>query len=424
METVNRSVAPKIEIKDSIQIQEGVRFDYPNGLEAYSINCSDEELVKIDWIFMAGSYYALKPTLATFTNNLMVEGCRSKTAKEIFEFMDFYGAVLRPASDADKSVLTLYCLNKHLEKVLPLVKEIIEEPTYTEDEFELYRTRKINQLKLNNQKGEYIAKNLMDQALYGQDHAYGHYLSEEDFKAITREDVLDFHAKHYTYSNCKLTVSGKVEDGLMDQIANLFGQGEKKPVPSIPERKVVTDTNKVHRQEQKNSVQAAICFGRKSIGKKHPDFQELVVVDTILGGYFGSRLMMNIREDKGYTYGVYSSMVPYIHDSYHYIATEVDKNVANETLNEIKFEMKRLQDELVSAEELEIVRNYILGSFLTSIDGPFALSNRLKGILLFDLSYEYYHNFINTVKAITPERIRELAKQYMNLEDYHEVVVV
>lgn len=421
---IDRTVAPKIELIDSFNLIEGEKESLENGLEIYSIDCSEEELVKIDWLFIAGSYDASKPMISNFTNLLLLEGTKSKTAKEVSELLDFYGATLHPSSDADKSSLTLYCLNKHLEKVLPLVKEIIEEPVFNIDELELLRTKKVNQLKLNLQKGDYVAKNLMDQSLFGQSHPYGYFLQLEDIKEVKQSDLIEFHHKYYHYNNCKIIVSGMITSQIKAFFPLLFGSDQERKVVPKTKRISFSSEEKVVRYKMKNSVQGAICLGKKALSKMHPEYVEMLVVDTIFGGYFGSRLMNNIREDKGYTYGIYSAVVPYLNESYQYIATEVDKNVVEETLIEIKKEIERLHTELVCNDELEVVRNYLVGSFLTSIDGPFALSSRLRSILLYNLGYDYYYNFLDVVKTITPERIRELAQKHMRLEDYYEVVAV
>lgn len=424
MITLDRSTAPQISTIDKIDIIKGVPHTLSNGLTLHTIDCDTEEMVKIDWLFKAGAWAADRPCLSSFTANMLAEGTKNKTAKEIAGIFDFYGAIFRPASDADKVTITLFCLNKHLDKVLPLVKEIIEEAVFPQEELDIYRQKKINQLKVNLNKGDYVAKNIFDQSLFGQDHPYGYFLKVEDMQAITREALIEFHENYYQYKACQVIVSGKIPANFIDQFSSLFGNNTGNKTFEEKKRFPKPAVQKEHLFPMEDSVQAAIAFGKPSLHKSHPDFAGLLVLNTVLGGYFGSRLMANIREDKGYTYGIYSAVVPYIRESYQYIATEVDKNVYKDALNEIKLEIKRLQDELIPEEELTVVRNYLIGSFLSSIDGPFALSNRLKGILLFDMDYDYYDNFIDTIKNISAERLREIAKEHMCLDDYHEVVAV
>ena len=147
------------------------------------------------------------------------------------------------------------------------------------------------------------------------------------------------------------------------------------------------------------------------------------MVNTILGGYFGSRLMANIREEKGYTYGIGSRMVSMNNAGYIYISTEVGTNVCDDAVNEIYKEIDKLRNELVSSEELNLVKNYMMGDFLRSADGPFALADKFKKIMFYDLSYSYYDEFVKTVKTITPEQIQSLADQYLNPDDLYELVV-
>lgn len=149
----------------------------------------------------------------------------------------------------------------------------------------------------------------------------------------------------------------------------------------------------------------------------------MYVLSNILGGYFGSRLMSNIREDKGYTYGIGSGVVSHLNNGYFFIATETGAEVTEKAIDEIYFEIKRMRNEIVPIEELQLVKNYLLGRFMRSFDGPFALADRLKGVLYYDIGYEYYERFVNTIKEITPEQLQDLANSYLAQEELTEVVV-
>jgi zinc protease len=159
------------------------------------------------------------------------------------------------------------------------------------------------------------------------------------------------------------------------------------------------------------------------ITRSHPDYPGMAVLNTLLGGYFGSRLMSNIREDKGYTYGIGSAMVSLREAGYFFISTEVGADVTTAALDEIYKEVKRLQDEPAGEDELSTVRNYLSGTFLKSIDGPFALIDRFKTLTLSGLGYDYYDRYLQTVQSISPAQLQELALRYFNRNDFMELVV-
>jgi predicted Zn-dependent peptidase len=157
--------------------------------------------------------------------------------------------------------------------------------------------------------------------------------------------------------------------------------------------------------------------------KHHPDFNGLYVLSTILGGYFGSRLMANIREDKGYTYNIYATLDAMLFDGYFCIGTEVGNELVEPTIKEIHHEMKLLREELVSTEELEMLRNYLMGNFLAMLDGPFNISELLRTMLIEDLPFSSFEQMIETVNTIQPEQLRDLACKYLNPDNMWEVVV-
>jgi predicted Zn-dependent peptidase len=149
-----------------------------------------------------------------------------------------------------------------------------------------------------------------------------------------------------------------------------------------------------------------------------------MVLNNIYGGFFGSRLMGNIREDKGYTYGIYSYLMNHIHDGGWIITTEAGRDVSVATVNEVYSEMKELREELIDEEELRMSRNFMIGSLLGELDGPFQVLGRWKNLILNNLDEKYFYNAINTIKTITAEELRHLAKKYLVPDEFYELVVI
>ena len=173
-----------------------------------------------------------------------------------------------------------------------------------------------------------------------------------------------------------------------------------------------------------NGVQGSIRIGRDFPNRHHPDFQKVMVLNNIFGGYFGSRLMSNIREDKGYTYGIHSYLQDHIQQSAWLVSTEAGKDVCEAAIAEIYKEMKRLQDAPVAEEEMQLVRNYMMGSILGDLDGPFHIIARWKNYILNGLDGNYFYGALNTIRTVSPEELQQLAKKYLNPEEFYELVVV
>ena len=172
-----------------------------------------------------------------------------------------------------------------------------------------------------------------------------------------------------------------------------------------------------------NSMQSGIRVGRRLFSRKHPDFNGVFVLNTILGGYFGSRLMTNIREKKGFTYNIYSTADAMLHDGCLYIATEVNGDKSAATLRAIFSEMKKMREKPVSDDELEMVRNYLLGMLLNGLDGPMNISDVVRNLLVEGLPLSAFDELVQAVRNIRPADIQALAQKYLQPEDYWVVQV-
>ncbi len=423
MVILDRTQGPAIKSIEQFNIKQADKKQYSNGLELYTVDAGSEEVVKIEWFFLAGAWFEQKPLVAVATNQLLSLGTKTKTAQAFSEKIDFYGATVRASCTDDAARITLYCLNKYLGELLPMIQEMIFEPAFSKNELQIFAQNRVNRLKVNNTKNEYVAKNALDEAIFGSNHPYGYYPKATDYLAINQEDLRQFHSANYQMENCKIIASGKIPSNFESQIEQLFGNQSSNYI----KRKIIHPTSPSNTKNifkaLPNAVQAGIAIGKPFVSKSHEDYPGLIVANTIFGGYFGSRLMSNIREDKGYTYGIYSTIVPYINESFTYMATEVGIDKHINTVKEIKFESERLLNDKVDSSELDLVRNYLLGNFLSSIDGPFALADRLKGLLYYDIDYAYYDRFIDTIKHINAEELLSLYQQYFRYDEYTSVVI-
>jgi predicted Zn-dependent peptidase len=383
-------------------------------------------VVMVEWVFDAGNWYDKQPMVAATTNFLIKNGTTSKSAYQINDFFEFHGAYLNRSCYNETASITLHCLSKHLETLLPVVREIIETSIFPEQELGIYIQNQKQRLSVNLQKCDFIANRLIDEYLFGINHPYGTYSNAEDYDALNTDLLKAFYKQYYLNGSCKIFVAGKMPTGYESMLNKAFGTLPlHADAPVVVEHPVVTASQKkVEIINDENGVQGAIRMARPFPNRHHPDFQKAHVLNTLFGGFFGSRLMSNIREDKGYTYGIHSYFQNHVHASAWMISTEAGRDVCAATIAEVIKEMELLRNEPVDKEELDLVRNYMIGSLLGDLDGPFQLIGRWKNYVLNGLDENYFYKSIETIKSVTPEELQRLANTYLQPEDFYELVVI
>ncbi len=423
--TLDRKQAPEFRTIDKIHIPQAELTTLDNGIKVYSIDAGSQELTKIEFLFKAGMYYQAQPLLASAANNLLETGTKSYSANQLSDNIDFFGSFFECSVEQDFSSLALFSLNKYIDKSLHYVEEIIKYPTFPQDEFEIYLSNKKQKHLVNSQKVNVIARRRFSELIFGEQHPYGRDVKTESFDQLTLDTIKAFYQSHYHYANCTIVASGKLPQNLVATLNDFFGKIKWGIETNIDNKLKTLDTSKINKHfiDKGDAIQSAIRIGRPLFNKLHPDYFKFQVLNTILGGYFGSRLMANIREDKGYTYGIGSGLASLVKEGYFFISTEVGTDVTKQTLEEIYKEIKVLREELVDEQELETVRNYILGQFLRSVDGPYSLADKFKAIYEYDLGYDYFENYFDAVKTVTPQELKQLANTYLQEKDLIELVV-
>ncbi|MBI4930824.1 MAG: insulinase family protein [Bacteroidetes bacterium] len=431
MEVVDRNKSPQVNQIKKIDLLRASETKLKNGIPVYHIKAGTQDLVKIELLFPAGMWHQTYPLVGSAASTMLNEGTSKRSAKEISEMLDYYGAFLHTEITHDFAVVGVHSLNKHLPHVLSVIEELISDSVFPQDEWDIYLQNKRQSFIVNNKKVSFVSRKKFAELLFGNDHPYGHNVMEDDFDKLKKEDAYNFYKKTYTAKGTIIVAAGNVTDSTLKLIEKYFGcLPQPPPLEGASRVKVLPNGEDLggasggsFLEEKKDALQSAIRIGKMLFTKPHPDYCAMQVVNTIFGGYFGSRLMANIREDKGYTYGIGSAVVSFSHAGYFTISTEVGAEVTKDAIKEIYFELSRMQTEKVSESELALVRNYMLGAFLRSIDGPFALADRFKGIYFSGLDYDYYNTFIETIRTITPEKIMELANKYLKKEEMIELVV-
>ena len=421
---LNRAAAPGFNPIDNITLIKPQRTILPNGCNLFCFNSGDQELVRIEWIFNNLRFDVAKPLLNMAVNTMLTDGTSTLSAAEIADNIDFYGAFFSTEYGFDHSQVTLHSLNKHLKEVLPIVKDVLSDSVFPENELETYVRNQQQKLQVNLQKNDVVARRAFNKAVYG-DTLYGLTVEPEEYNALRRDDLLAHFKQMYQPANCTLIVAGKIDDATFKQLTQVFGNDWQNDtdaaVTTQPE--VAAATEKFYFIEKPDALQSAIRIGMPFIKRDHPDFAAMQVLNTVLGGYFGSRLMTNIREEKGYTYGIGSGMSSLKHGAAFFIATEVGADVCRDAVAEIEKEVNLLKSDLIPQEEISLVQNYMLGSLLGSLENVFSHADKFKNLYFSGVGYEYYDRYAETVKTITADKLNALAKQYFNFEDFYKVIV-
>lgn len=400
-------------------------LNFANGMNVYVFDSGAQDLVRMEWVFENSYGGAVENALlGSCLSALILEGTERLRNAEIAETVDYYGAFLVPEFSADHSSLTLFSLNKHLHHLLPLVYELFTEATFPEKEVNTYLRNSKQRLEIALKKNDFTARRLFNHTLFGTSR-YGNVVTATDYDQITIPDLKELYARQFTPENCMLVVAGKVEPQTLEMLREIFDRTwpGKKPVRTQTPPPFPTLSGQTLMEERPDALQSAIRLGYRSIARSHPDFPGLQVVNTLLGGYFGSRLMANIREDKGYTYGIGSGIASLMNGAYFTISTEVGVDVTGPTLQEIEKEIHLLRTVAVSDAELHLVKNYMMGSLLGSLENIFSHADKFKQVYFSGLDLSYFDYYQQVIQEISADDILQLAQTYLDYDRMEKVIV-
>lgn len=395
-----------------------------NDLKVYAFRNEGMDVVKMElYFYNAGTANQAKVFSSVVANNQITEGSSRHSAKEIADSIDFYGAYIEKSLDKETASVSFYFLKKYKEELIPWFEEIVKDPAFPQTELEVYLRRLKQQRLVNEKKTDYLARLSFFQTLFGETHPFGIVGSMEDYDLLSRKDLFDFYNSFYSYDRCSIIIAGNVDDRLISLINNSFGKRDWKK-DSVFDIKGITykENNNTRKSiHLDKAVQSSVRIGTTTISANHKDYLGLSVVNTLLGGYFGSRLMSNIREDKGYTYGIGSVLYSYKDIGLFYISAEIKQENCQDAINEIYSEIEILKTKKVSEEELHKVKNFMKGSMLRSLDGSLELSENFRAILKYGLDYDYFHKYLRVVSEIDSDEILRLAQTYFNVNQMVEI---
>lgn len=417
---LDRTVQPAFLKSNSFDLIRPETAVLKNGVPLIVVRGGDQDVAKIEFVFDAGKWDESNPGVSYFTAHLLQKGTASRSSYEISDETEKRGIHFEVSPGHDFTSIALFGLTKNIGEIFGLTREILTAPVFPQHELDQMRAIYIQSLKINLEKTSYLASLELRKKLFGNKHPYGRDAGPDEIALIKREWLLDFHQTRF--GNFRIICSGKISDTLLQSLVSFFESVETKLPVATSWEETETTISDSH-TEKGSSVQSSLRLGRKAVSRLHPDYPALLLLNHIFGGYFGSRLMKNIREEKGLTYGINSSVAALKRASYITVGTDVNKENRRVAMQEIKNEMSALCNHLIGANELEIARNHFIGSLQSEITTPFAHADKIKNLTLFGLPADYYQQLIYKIDALTALDLQRAAGSYLNPETFTTVTV-
>ena len=418
---LNRKKSPQTYPIHELKPSPTVSYTLKNGIELVGLNDRNLTLVRLDIRLKAGSYYQQKQAVSHAAIKLITEGVKSMSAEEIAEGLDYAGAYFEVAPDRDFSTFTIYFPKRSAEKIMPIVAKLFTEAVFPTDKVEIIKKNMHKNLAINMEKTSYLAHSYFISHTFGEKHPYGISLQFDDIEALTQKDIVDFYQTYFHAGNIRLFAAGSIDADFLTLFNNTLGD-----IPyNQPTTQAIVPMNPVEGKffiEKENAVQSSVCIGKRLFTLQHNDWIPVYILNTVLGGYFGSRLMTNIREDKGLTYGIYSRMQSFQLDGLFMIRADINKELVQQAVNEIYKEIETLRKTPIAQNELELVKNYLYGSLLRNFDGVFSQIDRTIQTNDYGFTSHYWTKYMETVRDITPSTLQELANNYLNPNSMTEIV--
>lgn len=381
-----------------------------NGINSHSYLDSGSKTFKIELLTKGSQLYGDTAALPQLALRMLNEGTIDKSSSQLAEAIDSLGSFIEISPGFDYSSITIYGLAKYFEQNIRLLSEIMYQPEFSPESLNTLKIKEKDKLKLNLEKGSYISSINLRKSLFGTNHPYGGYLLESQIDAVSTEDVSTFHD---TYTkNFEFYISGDLPDNYKTIIAQHFTSQVDNLDQNVTLKPVLHSSDTFHQDSK--FIQSSIKIGKRLFNRTHGDYFPFIVANELLGGFFGSRLMKNIREDKGYTYGIHSNLYALLHDGYFVISTDVKGDNQQETIDEIFMEINILRTELVTLKELNVAKNYMIGVFTNSFSSPFASISKFKTLHSQGMGMDFYRTYISKIRKVTPEKILECASDYLD----------
>lgn len=421
---LNRKEAPNLQEIQNIELMHPQEITFKNGMKVFIFHAPDQALIKAEFVFSNVYDTPENPVRNSALSVMLKEGTSKLNSAQIADQVDYYGAYLVPEISFDQNALTLYTLSKHVCSVLPIIHQVLVDSIIPKQELQTYIRSQSQSLQISLKKNEFNARRILYNELFG-DSRYGTSVSEQLLQNLDAEDLLRLYQQQIQPQNATLFLSGNITTETLALFQQYFeNQWESKQdiVLTDPTLKTAVNSDLIY-VENPTALQSSVRLGSLAIQRSDPNYPALQFVNTLLGGYFGSRLMSNIREEKGYTYSIGSAVANMKYAGFMTIATDVGAEYTHDTLHQIELEMTKLQQEKVNQTEIELVRNYMLGAMLGSLESVFSHVDKFKAVYFSGISLDYYDYYTQVLKDMDATKIQEISQTYFNFEKMIKIVV-
>ena len=417
--SVNRKLFPKNSPIVNFEINTTEQFILKSGIPVFFYNHNYLKLVKFT-ILNNFNTFENDPCVNYFVKKMLLEGCEKYNHTEIADIINFYGADINITATPDANIISFTVLKEYFNYIFELLCEILKEPLFNEDRLEYIKNKKIQELKIENTKNKTIAYKTFKKELFGNRN-YGYSLNEEDIKKVTTCD-LKSHFSQFWLNNTQIFITGDIDEKLLKNINKNIPDNLKFSNDSFLNDEIkLNHSRKIININKQDSEQVSMCLGHILINDEN--YQKLWCTVAFLGGYFGSRLMKNIREKNGYTYGISAQIVNYRYEKYLLIKTSAKKEFKEAIIEEIRKEIIFLQNEKISEEELNGFKQYFLGNMLATFSNVFSDMVHSVTVKMLNFEEDYYQKLFETIKNISGEEINYIAKKYLNPDKFVQVFV-
>lgn len=418
---LDRTLAPPFVRSTSFELIQPIQKSSAKGADIFFVLGGMQTVSKTELIFPAGRWQEKVWGASYFSSQMLSKGTRDKNSYEIAQLFDHYGSHLEINPGLDFVSVAVYALNKNLEASIVLLLELLQSSVFPEKELTQLKSIYLQNLRVNREKTSFQSSVRLRRSLYGDSQPYGKELEEQEVSSLSKDQLID-HFDQF-YKTATIIVSGNASAAHQKVITDAFGCFANNPLRKESEIASMPQTKERQVVSKEGSVQSSIRLGKRSIGRTHTDYAGVVFLNHILGGYFGSRLMKNIREEKGLSYGISSSLTTMIRANHLAIGADVNLENVGLTFQEIRNELNRLRTESINPAELEIARNHFIGSLQLEITTSFAHADKIKNLLLFNLPNNFYQQMILLIDKIGPDDLIRIANEYFHEDSFLEIAV-
>lgn len=414
---LNRSIPPSVNEFTKLTIPKPETRILDNGIKTVVLNQGDDEVNNILLLWDNGlceleNQSALKLLTATLN-----EATDSRSGEEIASELEFNGSWLSVKAHDHHTSVSLHSLNSRLPHVLPVLTDIIKNPAFPQDIIDVKRRKLLSTLELNMQKVGFVASTMIKQQIYGIAHPLAKNDTEDSIKSVTRDEIVRLHHSIFMSASPIVFISGKIDKNTEKLITDALetlefdNKGCNRIIikPMDPDFSIMDNV-----RTMPDKLQTAVNIAIPAIPRQHPDYDMLRIAVTALGGYFGSRLMASIREEKGYTYGISSGLLGTREGAYIGISCECANEYARPVIEEVKKEINRLSEEPIDDNELATVRRYLQSSLASTLDNPFNIIDYYIKKHIVGIPDGYFYRQQAALMEATPEKIRLITQRYMN----------